>query len=151
MIENQILEKKSLRSLTKTNPDWDEIAKVCVGFANAFGGKLIFGIEDEEEFPPANQIIPEGLSLRLQKNIQSLTMNVSIIPQIITSVNEAEYIELKVQRNANAIASTSKGRYYIRVDNECKPVLPDELERLMSDKNAFVWETKQYLKINKSE
>lgn len=151
MIENQILEKKSLRTITKSNPDWDEIAKDCVGLANASGGKLIFGIEDSEELPPDTQKVPEGLVLKLQKTIQSLTINVSIIPQIIIALNGAEYIELKVQRNANAIAGTSKGKYYIRIGKDCRPVLPDELERLMGEKNAFTWETKQYLKINKSD
>jgi len=151
MLENQITEKKSLRTLTKSNPDWDEIAKDCVGFANAFGGKIIFGIEDADEFPPVGQKIPEGLENQLKKVIQSITINVSVLPRILIASNDSEFIELRVQRNASTIASTSKGKYYLRIGDDCKPVLPDELERLIGDKNAFVWETKEYLKIPKSE
>jgi ATP-dependent DNA helicase RecG len=44
MKENSTVDKKSLRALTKPNPDWDEIAKDCVCFANATGGKILFGI-----------------------------------------------------------------------------------------------------------
>ena len=74
-----------------------------------------------------------------------------MIPQVKIAENEAEYLELLVQRNATAIASTSNGRYYIRVDDDCKPILPDELTRLLADKGAFVWETQSYLKVSCKE
>ncbi len=45
--ERQAVEKKSLRLVTGRNPDFDEIACECVGFANARGGHP--GIEDREE------------------------------------------------------------------------------------------------------
>lgn len=147
MKENSLRDKKSLRTLTKTNPDWDELAKDCVCFANAQGGSIFFGIEDEEDLPPEGQKIPEHLPAKLQKQIQGRTINVSVIPQAKIAENGAEYIELLVQRNATAIASTSNGRYYMRVDDDCKPILPDELTRLLADKGAFVWETQSYLKV----
>lgn len=49
---------------------------------------------------------------------------------------------LEVFRSRETVASTSSGKYYIRVSDECRPVLPDELERLFSDKGSFVWESK---------
>lgn len=148
MKENSLRDKKSLRILTKTNPDWDELAKDCVCFANAQGGSIFFGIEDEEGLPPDGQIIPEYLPAKLQKQIQGRTINVSVIPQVKIAGNGSEYLELLVQRNASSIASTSKGRYYIRVDDDCKPILPDELTRLLADKGAFVWETQSYLNVS---
>jgi ATP-dependent DNA helicase RecG len=151
MIENSHYDKKSLKTLTRLNPDWDELAKDCVSFANAFGGSIVFGIEDEEEHPPLGQKIPDGLIVKLTKQIQSRTINVSIIPQFKIASNGAEYIDLLIQRNASAIASTSNGRYYIRVNDDCKPILPDELSRLLTDKGAFVWETQTYLKIKNND
>lgn len=140
MIENSQLDKKSLRVITKNNPDWDELAKDCVCFANAYGGRLLFGIEDDMEEPPSKQNIPKDLVPKLVKNIQGRTLNVSVIPRIVTHENGAEYLELTVQRTASTIACTSTGKYYIRVEDDCKPILPDELPRLLSDKSAFVWE-----------
>ncbi len=151
MKENSLRDKKSLRALTKANPDWDELAKDCVSFANAQGGSIFFGIEDEEDTPPAQQKIPEHLPAKLQKQIQGRTINVSVIPQVKQADDGAEYLELLVQRNATAIASTSNGRYYMRVDDDCKPILPDELTRLLADKGAFMWETQSYLKVSGKE
>ena len=151
MIENEKFDIKSLRALTKTNPDWGELAKDCVCFANATGGKLIFGIEDGEDTPPVGQKIPNGLAAKLQKQMQNRTINVSVIPQVIITENGAEVLELLIQRNASSIASTSNGRYYMRVDDDCKPVPPDELPRLLADKGAFVWETHTFLKISRND
>jgi ATP-dependent DNA helicase RecG len=151
MIENGLLDKKSLRALTKTNPDWNEVAKDCVCFANAQGGRILFGIEDEADSPEPNQKIPEGLLAKLQKQVQSRTINVSIVPQVMTAENGGEYLELLVQRNGTSIAATSGGKYYMRVEDDCKPILPDELTRLLADKGAFVWETQTAAKINRKE
>ncbi|MCR9100084.1 MAG: putative DNA binding domain-containing protein [bacterium] len=148
MKENSLKDKKSLRVLTKTNPDWGELAKDCVSFANALGGSIIFGIEDLDNLPPAGQKIPENLPARLQKQIQGRTINVSVIPQVKTAGNGGEYLELLIQRNITAIASTSNGRYYMRVNDDCKPILPDELTRLLADKGAYLWETQTHLRVN---
>lgn len=148
MIENQQLDKKSLRAITKNNPDWDELAKDCIAFANAYGGRILIGIEDDAEFPEPSQRIQDGLISKLQKQIQGKTLNVNILPQKCIAENGGEYIDIVVQRTASTIASTSNGRYYIRVEDDCKPILPDELGRLLVDKNAFVWETQQAQKIH---
>lgn len=147
MEENSQYEKKSLKTLTKANPDWDELAKDCVCFANSHGGVILFGVENGEDEPPKGQIIPSDLPARLQKQVQSRTIHVSVIPQIKTVENGSEYLELLIQRNVSSIASTSNGRYYMRVDDDCKPIPPDELSRLFSDKGAFIWEMQTHLKI----
>lgn len=147
MKENSTVDKKSLLALTKTNPDWNEVAKDCVCFANAYGGKILYGIEDNADMPPAKQRIPADLPAKLQKMVQGRTMNVSVVPQTITAENGGEYIELLVQRTASTVAATSDGRYYMRVDDTCKPILPDELLRLTNDRSAFLWETQAYLRI----
>jgi ATP-dependent DNA helicase RecG len=151
MIENSQWDKKSLRAITKSNPDWDELAKDCVAFANAYGGTIVFGIEDKMDEPSPEQKIPDGLPAKVQKQVQSRTVNVSVIPQLRIAENGGELLELLVQRNATAIAATSNGRYYIRIDDDCKPIMPDELSRLLSDKGAFVWETSTHMRIKQSE
>jgi ATP-dependent DNA helicase RecG len=52
--EGQAIEKKSLATITGSKADFDAIARECVGFANARGGHLCIGIEDEAEQPPAS-------------------------------------------------------------------------------------------------
>jgi len=42
--EDQNTEFKSLRLLTRDKPDWAELARDCVGFANAQGGGMLVGM-----------------------------------------------------------------------------------------------------------
>jgi len=151
MEENSQIEKKSLRLFSKLKPDWNELAKDCVCFANAFGGHIYIGIEDDELMPPAAQYIPENLSNKIIKTIQNLTINVAITATIKTAENGGKFIDLLILRTSSTIASTSNGRYYIRVEDDCKPIMPDELSRLLNDKQAFVWEMQQYLKVSRND
>jgi len=52
-IEGQIADKKSLRMIEGKSADFEELAKDCVGLANAQGGRLLIGIEDNSQLPPA--------------------------------------------------------------------------------------------------
>lgn len=141
MKENKNTDHKSLRFLKGAKTDWDELAKDCVCFANGSGGVILIGIEDGNEQPPVNQKIKDRNAPDLiQKNIAHRTINVGLAVTIETAENSSEYIRLEVFRNAQTIASTTDGRYYIRVHDECNPVPPDEMARFAADKNAFVWE-----------
>lgn len=147
MKENSILDKKSLSIITGKTADWKELAKDCIAFANSAGGKIIIGVEDDDTLPPSKQVISDDLIENILKRIPALTINVAIIPQKMIAENGGEYIELTVLRSAQTIASTTDGRYYMRVSDECKPILPDEIARLASEKDAFIWEEKSVRKI----
>ncbi|MEJ0103812.1 MAG: ATP-binding protein [Bacteroidota bacterium] len=142
MNENQNIEKKSIRTITGATADWNELAKDCVCFANARGGTILIGIEDDDSSPPASQKISSDLPERIRKRISELTVNVGTHPELKTAGNRGEYIELKIFPSAATIASTTDGRYYLRVSDTCTPLPPDELMRLMTDKPAYTWETK---------
>lgn len=141
MEENKNTDKKSLKFLKAKQTNWDELAKDCVGFANAQGGFIYIGIEDKENQPPENQkIANQNLPDIIQKNIAQRVINVGIAVTISTAENSSEFIVIQIFRNNQTIASTTDGRYYVRVHDECKPVPPDEMARLAADKNAFIWE-----------
>src|SRR5215813_14394187 len=133
--EGQAVERKSLRILVGGKADFDVIAHECVGFANARGGHLHIGIEDEADQPLDTQRIEDSLLESLQKRIPQLTHNVIIAPTKATAANGGEYIDLVVSPTQH-IACTSDGRYFLRVGDECRRVLPDDLMRLMNDKAA---------------
>lgn len=50
--KGQLLDKKSLRSVTGKSADWNELVKDCIAFANAKGGRLLLGIDDGQDEPP---------------------------------------------------------------------------------------------------
>ncbi len=148
MKENSLFDKKSLDIIKGKNTDWQELAKDCVCFANAAGGEIHIGIKNKETLPPANQRIDDKLIEKILKTIPSLTINVAISARKETAENGGEYIIVKVNVSKQNIASTTNGKYYIRISDECRPVLPDEMARLADDKNAFIWEEKVVKKIH---
>jgi ATP-dependent DNA helicase RecG len=138
--EGQTLDQKSLRYALGKHEDADGLACDCVGFANAVGGTILLGIENARNEPPANQRVPDGLPEKLHKRFSQITINVGTIARKITAENGGEFVEIQVFRNEQSIAGMSDGRYFIRVSDETRRLLPDDLGRLMAEKNSFVWE-----------
>jgi ATP-dependent DNA helicase RecG len=147
MTENQNYEKKSIKLITAKNPSWKDLAKDCVCFANSRGGVIIIGIEDNESNPPLNQKITNNLVDTVRKRISDLTINVATIVKKDKHQNGAEIIHIEVLDSASSVASTIDGQYYMRTSDVCKPIPPDALARLFTDKPAFMWETKVVQKI----
>ncbi len=139
--EGQNEDRKSLRVVSGKTANWDELAKDCVAFANAQGGRLLIGIEDRKFNPPSNQILPEGLPEKLRRRITELTVNVSVAIKIhVSKETGGEYVEVNVSRS-HSPASTTDGRYYLRVADQSKPLVGEEIHRLLSERNAQPWET----------
>ncbi len=152
MEENRNIDKKSIKFLNGRITDWNELAKDCVCFANALGGFIYIGIEDKATLPLEKQTIADrNLPDIIQKNIAHRTVNVGLAVTIDTAENNAEFIKIQVFRSAQTIASTTDGRYYVRVHDECIPVPPDEMARLAADKNAFIWEEQTTKKVSASQ
>lgn len=139
-LEGQMSDKKSLRAVTGKTADFTELAKDCVAFANAQGGHLLVGIEDKAVLPPAEQRVKPELLDTIRKRIAELTVNVVVLPSIVQAENGGEYIELLVQRS-QSVASTSVGRFFIRVGDTSQPVLGDDVMRLADERPGRPWET----------
>lgn len=138
--ESHNLDRKSLRVLTVRNPDWDGLARDCVAFANAQGGHLFIGIEDGATEPPAGQQAAQYIE-RVRRRIGELTVNVTVAVETRRSeTTGGEYLDVSVPRSA-APASTTDGRYYLRVSDESKPLVGEEVQRLLNERSAQPWET----------
>lgn len=137
-----MFDRKSLKTVVGKTADFGELAKDCVAFANVRGGHLHIGIEDGQVFPPADQRVPQGLQDKVRRRINELTINVALAAEVCTADNGGEYIDLRIFPSASTIASTTDGSYYYRDDDQSRPLLPDELSRLLTDKPSFCWETK---------
>lgn len=148
--EGQLLDQKSLRAVTGKTADWNEIAKDCIAFANATGGRLLLGIEDGQSEPPADQRVPPDLPDTLRRKLAERTVNVTVLPDVTTAPNGGQYIELRIPR-AMAVASTTDGRYFLRVADQSKPVTGDDVMRLASERSALPWETQTTLHVSRAE
>lgn len=138
--EDQHFDRKSLRKVLGPKADFIELAKDCVAFANAGAGTLFIGIEDGETEPPAGQTIPRDLAGRVRRRVGELTVNVETVAELRTSAGGGEVLVLAVRHSAG-VASTHDGRYYLRVGDESRPVVGDEILRLLNDRSAAPWET----------
>ena len=149
MIEGSELDKKSLRifGIDPKKWSWRDIAADCAGFANARGGHIYFGIEDKSDAPNPSQTIPKDLPDRLIKGISQHTSNVHARAQIQTHKNGGEFLDLEIVPSSKSIAATSDARYYIRLADETRRLLPDELIRLVGEKDAYQWEIQTSRKI----
>lgn len=149
-LEGQLRDQKSLRAVTGKAADWHEIAKDCIAFANASGGLLLLGIEDGQTEPPADQRIPADLPDTLRRKLAERTVNVTVLPDVVTAPSGGQYIALRIPR-ALAVASTTDGRYFLRVADQSKPVTGDDVMRLASERAALPWETQTTLQLPRAE
>jgi len=140
-IENQNKDYKSLKKAIGSKANHRDLAETCVCFANAQGGDIIIGIEDKNDAPPPKQKVNQEDINALIKSLRSLTDGVGIVhPEIIKHENEGEYFVLKILPSTRVIATTSSGKVFIRISDNCYPVGSDELTNLASEKTAFQWE-----------
>jgi ATP-dependent DNA helicase RecG len=133
-------DQKSICYALAKHKDLKGLACDCVGFANASGGAILLGIEDKQTEPPTGQRIDDALIDTIRKRIPQITVNVSAVPQKRTAPNGGEYVEIRIAGNQQSIAATSDGRSFLRVADETKRLMPDDLGRLLTDRNSLVWE-----------
>ena len=148
--EGQLLDQKSLRAVTGKTADWNEIAKDCIAFSNATGGRLLLGIEDGQDAPPVGQHIPADLPDTVRRKLAERTVNVAVLSDVVTAPNGGQYIELRIPR-ALSVASTTDGRYFLRVADQSKPVTGEDVMRLASERSALPWETQTTLHIFRAD
>ena len=140
-IEDQNKDYKSLRKAIGTKANHRDLADTCVCFANAQGGEIIIGIEDHDAAPPIHQRVKQEDLNDLIKSLRSLTDGVAIVNnRIKTHENGGEYFILQILPSTRTIATTSSGKVFIRISDNCYPVGSDELTNLASEKTAFQWE-----------
>ncbi len=144
--EGHALDRKSLRLVTGRTADFAALAQDCVAFANAAGGRLLVGIEDDAQAPAPDQRIDPAPVDRVRKRVGELTVNVQVAPEVHTGANGGEVLLVHVAR-ASGVASTSDGRYFLRVGDQSQPIVGDDVLRLANERPQLPWETLTGLRI----
>lgn len=146
MIEDSNIEYKGLRKIIDhqgkiKSEGLRDLAITCVSFANAQGGKIIIGIEDNENEPPLDQIIDVKLTNETITRLRSLCFNVGLaLNDIETHDNGSQLFSITVHPTLKSLATTADGKIYIRVGDQCQPARSEDIVRLASEKDAFQWE-----------
>ncbi|WP_167852226.1 ATP-binding protein [Hymenobacter elongatus] len=141
MHETHIFEKKSYRKAFGPTADLSDLAKTCVCLANAQGGTLLIGIEDRDEHPPAGQQLDAAEVNAMLKKLSTRAVNVSLAaPEVVSAPNGGQYLRLVVSPSLHVVATTSDGRTYARLSDQCQPVSGEDLRRLVVEKSGLQWE-----------
>lgn len=138
--ENASFDRKSLRMFIGNKVDWDGLATDCVAFANGNGGRILVGVENDAEDPPSDQIVPEILGEQIQKRMSERTVNVQLIVRPQFAANGGQLLEVAIARSTS-VASTTDGRFYLRVADTCVPITGDDVLRLANERSGRPWET----------
>lgn len=143
-METQVIEYKSLQKIKTGDKGYKELAKTCVCLANAQGGKIIIGFDDKTREPPSSQKVTQKEINGTLERLRGLTFSVGLSPSgLLTHDNGSEYFEIFVYPSQKVVATTSEGKIYIRIADRCEPVRGEDLQRIVSEKDAFQWELVQ--------
>lgn len=139
--EKLTVEYKSIKKIRSGGSGFNDLAITCVGFANAIGGHIYIGIEDKTLTPPENQVVEDDEANKAIKKLRGLCFNVHITcSEIFTHENNGQYFIIHVYSSSKSIATTSDGKIYLRIADECVPVRSEDISHLLSEKEAFQWE-----------
>lgn len=139
--ETLFTEYKSLQKIRTGDKGFKELAVTCVSLANAKGGTIAIGVDDKTKLPPVGQVINQNEVNDAVTRLRGLCFNVSLSGSIVlTHSNGSQYFTVTVSPSLKSIASTSDGKFYIRVADKCEPVRNEDIHRLANEKEAFQWE-----------
>lgn len=141
LAESSIIEYKSIKKITSGEGGMKDLASTCVCMANAQGGTIYIGIENKDKLPPPGQIITTEIANKTITKLRTLCYSVGLsLQDIETHPNGGQYFGIKVLPSLRSIATTSDGKIFIRIGDQCQPVRSEDLVRLASEKDAFQWE-----------
>ena len=152
MDETHVFEKKSYRKAFGPTADLSDLAKTCVCLANAQGGTLLIGIEDRDDTPPTGQQLDAAEVNAMLKKLSTRAVNVSLAaPEVVTDPNGGQYLRLVVSPALHVVATTSDGRTYARLSDQCQPVSGEDLRRLVYEKTGLQWEIRPVPDVHRAD
>ena len=135
--EGQYLDRKSAR----IKPS--DIAKQFVGFANANGGTLVIGIEDNGEITGFNykgaQSVNDFLAIPLSACKGPLKQTYEL--REVTIQGDKNYILVfNIEPSENAVIKTTDDKVYLRVGDKTKQLNHEQINQLEYDKGERIFE-----------
>ncbi|TGX82188.1 hypothetical protein E5358_07735 [Palleniella muris] len=139
--EHQTIEYKSIQKIRTGDKGFANLAVTCVAFANAQGGKIFIGYDDKSQAPETDVMISQEEANNAVTKLRSRCFDVILsASEILIADNNSHYFIIYVSPTINSIASTSDGKFYIRIADKCEPVHGQDMLRLASEKQSIQWE-----------
>lgn len=139
--ETQTVEYKSLQKIRTGDKGFKDLSTTCIALANAQGGLVYIGYDDRQKHTLPNQLIDNDEVNNAVTKLRSLCFNVALsASEVLTDETGSQYFIVTVFPSMKSIASTSDGRFYLRVADKCEPVRSEDMLRLSETKGCFQWE-----------
>jgi len=140
-METQTTEYKSLQKIRTGDKGFKDLSVTCVALANAQGGKIFIGYDDKTCGPLPDQSISLHEANEAVTKLRSLCFNVNLsASEILRDKTGSEYFIITVSPSIRSIASTSDGKFYLRIADKCEPIRSEDIIYLANEKHAFQWE-----------
>ena len=131
------------KSLKNYGPNYEEMARDVVAFANKKGGFLFLGITDKTKEVNTDFSYTDEKIFDLIKQVQDRTQPlITLVPHKLT-VSDTNLLVLEIPFSMQ-IHCTTKGEYIIRCNNGNRPIQPHEMATIMSEKNLIVYDQKTW-------
>ena len=131
------------KSLKNYGPNYEEMARDVVAFANKKGGFLFLGITDKTKEVNTDFSYTDEKIFDLIKQVQDRTQpSITLVPHKLT-VSDTNLLVLEIPFSMQ-IHCTTKGEYIIRCNNGNRPIQPHEMATIMSEKNLIVYDQKTW-------
>lgn len=138
--ESQYFDRKSARLKT------EEIAKHIAAFANANGGVLAIGLEDDGQITgfniPGAHTINDFLKVPYTKLKTLPKVSHEVISTIIDG-NTLEVLVFNISPSTNTIIYTSDSKVYLRIGDSSKQLTHEQITHLEYDKGARFFEDEE--------
>lgn len=139
--EGLTLDLKSINKIRSGDKGIRSLAVSCVAFANARGGLLYIGLEDDTHAPLPGQKVSHEEFVEVLKRIRGNCCGVALDSEGVCKADDgSEYFVIRVYPTVKTIASTADGKFYIRIEDRCMPLHSEDFQRVIADKEAFQWE-----------
>lgn len=139
--ENNAIEYKSIQKIKTGDKGFRSLAETCVALANAQGGTILIGIDDKTKKVPNGQVVDDRDINDTLKRLRSLCNNVAISnAERFEDETGSQYFSLFILPSLSSIATTSDGKIYERVGDQCVPIHPERLMTLAENKGTYQWE-----------
>lgn len=139
------LEDKNVfgKSIKNFAPNYEEMARDVVAFANNKGGFLFLGIVDKTKEVNREFVYTDEKIFELIKQIQDRTKpTITLLPHKLT-IEGIKLLVLEIPFSMQ-MHSTSRGEYLVRSNNGNKIIEPHEMATIMSEKSLIVYDQKTW-------
>lgn len=125
------------------SPNYEEMARDVVAFANKKGGFLFIGIADKTKEINQDFIYTNEKVFDLIRQVQDRTQpSITLVPHKL-KVEGTQLLVLEIPFSRQ-IHCTSRGEYLIRSNNGNKTIEPHEMVTIMAEKNLIVYDQKTW-------